>query len=211
MKPAKTTCPVCFAIVPVPAATEPGSALVCPTCEIVFELPTAAPPRLKPPPLPPRRRRAVIEEDDEQSDRRLGRTRTVRRQPKRSGFHPALLVALIGGGLLVLVLGAAVVILLNGDNRLGSVVGHDRDPKFDQVKVGMTEDEVVSLLDGPAWDHTPGASAIWTYPRSTFQENQENPNRKYDIQDVIFVYFREGKVGAIYRKTGAEFRQPRPR
>jgi hypothetical protein len=212
MKLATTACPVCFTSVPVPATAEPGSAVECPTCEIVFEVPAPATPQLEPPPLPRRRRdRIVTEQDDDRSDVRLGRRRKTQRPLKRRGVRPALLIAFIAGGTLILVVGVAAVIRFGDDNRIGSVVGHDRDPKFDRVTVGMTEDEVVRLLDGPAWDRTPGASGIWTFPRSTFHENQENPNRKYEIQDVIFVYFRNGKVADIYRKTGAEFRQPRPR
>jgi outer membrane protein assembly factor BamE (lipoprotein component of BamABCDE complex) len=88
-------------------------------------------------------------------------------------------------------------------------VGKSRDPKFDQVKSGMSEEAVLKLLGTP-YTYQPKAAGVWTYPRMTLQELQEDPSRNLETRDVLLVYFKDGNVVKTYRRTGEEFRQPRP-
>jgi outer membrane protein assembly factor BamE (lipoprotein component of BamABCDE complex) len=89
-------------------------------------------------------------------------------------------------------------------------VGKSRDPKFDQVKNGMSEEAVLKLLGTP-YTYQPHAAGVWLYPRMTLEELHEDPSRNLETRDVILIYFRDGKVDNTYRRTGEEFRQPRPR
>jgi outer membrane protein assembly factor BamE (lipoprotein component of BamABCDE complex) len=89
-------------------------------------------------------------------------------------------------------------------------VGRSRDPKFDQVKNGMSEKAVLELLGDP-YTYQPHASGVWTYPRMTLEEFHADPSRNLETRDVILVYFKAGNVDKTYRRTGEEFRQPRPR
>ena len=86
----------------------------------------------------------------------------------------------------------------------------NRDPQFDQVKKGMSEEAVLKLLGTP-YTYQPKAAGVWTYPRMTLEELQEDPSRNLETRDVLLVYFKDGKVVKTYRRTGDEFRQPRPR
>jgi hypothetical protein len=143
-------------------------------------------------------------------DRRPGRPRR-KHQSKQKQTNAVLRLVLIGGGVgLVVIVG--IVILAIALGRGGTdVSGSTRDPKFDQVQRGMTEGEVIELLGDAAYIRVPGASGCWTYPRLTLEEFHQNPNRNRDIEDVITIYFRDGKVVDTYRQTGAEFRRPRPK
>jgi hypothetical protein len=132
-----------------------------------------------------------------------------RKSKKSKRGDRALVWGLVGGGIAVLVVGVGVVLFLvfgGGPGKGG--LGANTDPVFEQIKKGMAEEDVVQVLGEPAWSYQPRAVGIWTYPRMSMQEVVENQERNRDIRDVIFVYFRDGKVDNIYRKTGEEFRQP---
>lgn len=120
----------------------------------------------------------------------------------------ALILGILGGVALVVIAIVVLVVVIGGGNFPGLPA---RDPKFDQIQKGMTEAEVLELLSAHAYTYTPKAVGIWTYPRRTLEEHLQDPSRNTEIQDVIFVYFREGNVDNIYRVTGEEFRKPRPR
>lgn len=110
-------------------------------------------------------------------------------------------VWLAGGGGFAVILTVVLVLVFSGGGK---------DPKFEQIKKGMTEQEVVDLLGETAWSYQKGAVGIWTYPRVTQDDVMQNQERSKEIKDVIFVYFQDGKVSGIYRKSGADFRKPRP-
>jgi hypothetical protein len=138
-----------------------------------------------------------------------------RKRPKKKGPSTLLILGLAGGAFVIVAIVAVVLIVVTTGNTgkalgLGGLV-QERDPKFDQVQEGMTEQEVLALLGDQSFQYQPGAVGIWTYPRRTFDEHQREPHRNKEIEDVIFVYFRDGKVDNIYRVTGEEFRRPRPR
>lgn len=89
-------------------------------------------------------------------------------------------------------------------------IGRSRDPKFNQVQQGMSEEAVVKLLGTP-YTYQPRAAGVWTYPRMTLEELHEDPSRNQETRDVLLVYFKDGNVAKTYRVTGEEFRKPRPR
>jgi hypothetical protein len=156
----------------------------------------------------PRRDRDADWDDD---DRRRARPRNMLSAKKKQA-NPILLLALIGGGVgLLIVVGVVVLLVVRSGSGGGLIGGPARDPKFDQVQVGMTEAEVYQLLGELPYISIPGGSVCFTSPRLTLEEFHQNPSRNREIQDVITIYFKDGKVTKTYRQTGEEFRQPRPR
>src|SRR5262245_37202198 len=94
-----------------------------------------------------------------------------RRRSKKKGLSPLLILSLAGGGFLVVAIIAVVLIVVATGNTgkglgLGGLV-QQRDPAFDQVKKGMTEQEVLALLGDVTYTYQPGGAGVWTYPRRT--------------------------------------------
>jgi predicted Zn finger-like uncharacterized protein len=209
MTPISASCPSCHTAF---ANLDPGLAgklIKCPRCTAAFQLPNSASPSVQAAPGSAGGSAAPLSRRADGADLR-DRNDSPRRRRKKSvkkKSNVALIAGLIGGGVALLVIIIVVIVLLaTGGGGLGG-----RDPQFDQVKKGMSEDEVVKMLGATSWSYQPKGVGIWTYPRMTMEDIQKNPSRNREILDVIFVYFRDGKVDNIYRKTGAEFRQPPPR
>ena len=122
------------------------------------------------------------------------------KRTKNATIIPWWVWLIAGGGVAVAIVLAIVIVV---------VTGGGRDPAFEEIKKGMSEDEVLARLGKP-YMYQPKASGVWTYPRMSLEEFHDDPSRRFETKDVIFIYFRDGKVDNTYRKTGAEFRQPRP-
>ncbi len=202
-----TPCPECRGDVIYDEATMATEAVRCPGCGLAFWV---APPETfdiapDPPPVPKRRFQRAGESDGRLRRRDwFARPRRTRSERKRWSADSAETIGTMIG--LVLGLSAvALIVILEGCPQ-----SKRRDSDFDSIQIGMSEQEVVDRLRFPPWSHRPTVEGTWTHPRRSLESHQKDPTGWFEIEDVIVVQFRDGKVADVRRISGADFRRTQP-